>query len=849
VAAKNIVVIRSRNAYNAADEFWQGAPVAVITDARDLGVQLYANDAGSMYFTLPVDHPALPLIDPLNQHYVVQRWNGSSYDTIQSGFITDYDASPNEVVISGVDYMTTLNKYYTPIHGPELGAKAIPNTDLTPILSTTPKGIIDLATAKDRLKASESYAVATTNSTYPDAGKISVFSGSARTSAIPTGTKNAITVTYEEDPVGVKTGTVILSGSVYIFRAAYGSSSTYDTFQDGETGEIIEGNFSIGTSSTSKGKVGFVISSSPGGPLAKVEYDLYVAPGSLDIGMSNSTPLNFSVKLRPVSNYNAADEVHSTTSSTNLNRTISVLSEGVSYEFYVTPYYYGNLSPAPASPAGGTPGTGNVDYNQYIWGQTTRAPESTFTAGLQTNAINDAFSDLFDPNDPGNILDRSGDYPEVKVNITSCFQNNYLTTVAPSGLNRYWFVFEMSSKLPVDVGPGTVVNVTGTSLAYFNTTYTITEVSSSRMTFYVGQLSQPASSTSATGGVMTKPAIDCKPLIQFMSIEHLGTPTTTKHPYVTAGQGPVDFMRDLADTEMGSRSDGTKVVFNFYGVPSASPDGKKLSVHHSVSPNPQATLVYPGQIKDFNVTNKRSAKVTSARVIPTTAFLIGSNTEGSSGAKTKGSVKTSSGITSASPALPTVTNQGGFLSADAAGNFAQGIINDFGEDADNQSIRVSLRTEQFGPIGVSGTPKLGETVRVVVRRKNVTVGGDELSGLYNVGGMQWVAKIDGTEALSLDLVKPNKFKGAAITWEQKPASTPAPTPTPYVGRKPPPRTDPAGNELPDPTSPEGMTGAFTGTSYMYPGTSGAPVVPKPPTYSGGNRVGLPRNTTGKRVGL
>jgi len=90
---------------------------------------------------------------------------------------------------------------------------------------------------------------------------------------------------------------------------------------------------------------------------------------------------------------------------------------------------------------------------------------------------------------------------------------------------------------------------------------------------------------------------------------------------------------------------------------------------------------------------------------------------------------------------------------------------------------VSLRTDQFGPIGVSGTPKLGETVRVVVRRKNVTVGGDELSGLYNVGGMQWLAKVDGTERLSLDLIKPNKFKGAAITWERKPNPTPDPAPT------------------------------------------------------------------------
>jgi hypothetical protein len=674
VPAKNIVVIRSRNAYDAADEFWQGAPVAVITDARDIGVQLYANDGGSMFFTLPVDHPALPLIDPINQHYVVQRWNGTSYDTIQSGFITDYDAGANEVVVNGVDYMTTMNKYYTPIHGPELGAKAIPNTDLTVIgTSITPKSVIEAAIAKDRAKASESYAVSTSNSTYPNVGKVSVYSGVAQAAvpggadAPPDGSRDAITVEYEE-VLGVKTGTVVLKGAMYIWR-----STSSSQFQDGETGKLINGDFALGTSSSSKGKIGLIISSNPGGPLAKVEFDVYIAAGQLDIGYTSGGygALNFNIKLRPVSNYASASEDHT---GTDLNRTMSILSEGVSYEFYVTPYYYGRL----------TASTGG--FNQYIWGATTRAPESTFTAGLQTNTIRDAFDDLLDSADPANILDRSDDYPSI-------------TPTAPV------------------------------------------------------------------------------PLIKFMSIEHLGTSTTTVHPYVTAGQGPVDFMRELADIEMGSRLNGEKVVFNFYGVPSASPDGKKLSVHHSVSSNAQATMIYPGQILDFNVTNKRSSKVTSARVIPTTDFLIGASTEGSSGSKTKGAVKNpTSGITSASPALPSVTSQGGFLSATAAANFAQGIINDFGTDEDTQMVKVSLRTDQFGPIGVSGTPKLGETVRVVVRRKNVTVGGDELSGLYNVGGMQWLAKVDGTERLSLDLIKPNKFKGAAITWERKPNPTPDPGP-------------------------------------------------------------------------
>ena len=48
-------------------DFAKGNLVAVLQDARDIGVQLYANDTGSAFFTLPVDHPVLPLIVPLEQ--------------------------------------------------------------------------------------------------------------------------------------------------------------------------------------------------------------------------------------------------------------------------------------------------------------------------------------------------------------------------------------------------------------------------------------------------------------------------------------------------------------------------------------------------------------------------------------------------------------------------------------------------------------------------------------------------------------------------------------------------------------------------------------------------------------
>ena len=293
---------------------------------------------------------------------------------------------------------------------------------------------------------------------------------------------------------------------------------------------LIEGNFSIGTSASAKGKIGFIISANPGGPLAKVEFDDYIAASNLDIGYTGGGygGLNFTVKLRPVSNYDSTTEDHT---GVDLNRTLSILSEGVSYEFYVTPYYYGNLSPSDLT----------ADYNQYIWGATTRAPESTFTAGLQTNAINTAFDNLFNANDPANILDRSDDYPDIVTTITSAISNN-ATSVSPSGVTGYWKIYTMATAVAPNVSAGDTVTVAGSSTSSFNGTFQISSFSTDRKSVYIVEPSPPTAPIviTGTGGTMTKASLNCKPLIQFMSVEHLGTPTTTKHPYVTAGQGPVD---------------------------------------------------------------------------------------------------------------------------------------------------------------------------------------------------------------------------------------------------------------------------------------------------------------------
>lgn len=90
-----------------------GGIKAIIDDAKDIGVSSYANDVGEFYMTLPMGHPALPEIRPLEYHYQVSRWSGSAYDVVGSGLIEDYDATQDEVVVYGHDYMGLLQTSIT----------------------------------------------------------------------------------------------------------------------------------------------------------------------------------------------------------------------------------------------------------------------------------------------------------------------------------------------------------------------------------------------------------------------------------------------------------------------------------------------------------------------------------------------------------------------------------------------------------------------------------------------------------------------------------------------------------------------------------------------------------------
>ena len=114
-----------------------GNEVCVIFDAKNIGSEVYANDVGSAFWTLPIDHPLIPELIPLRRHYKIERKSGNSWVLIGAGLLSAYDATNDEIVYEGMDYMTMMSMHYTELVGPQSGSEtAIQRPEAEPTTTT-----------------------------------------------------------------------------------------------------------------------------------------------------------------------------------------------------------------------------------------------------------------------------------------------------------------------------------------------------------------------------------------------------------------------------------------------------------------------------------------------------------------------------------------------------------------------------------------------------------------------------------------------------------------------------------------------------------------------------------------
>jgi hypothetical protein len=88
---------------------------AIIHDAKNVGVSSYLNEAGEAFFTLPYNHPQITECVPLERHYRVDRFDEEDgrYITLGQGILEDFEATKDETVFYGIDYMGVLAKTMT----------------------------------------------------------------------------------------------------------------------------------------------------------------------------------------------------------------------------------------------------------------------------------------------------------------------------------------------------------------------------------------------------------------------------------------------------------------------------------------------------------------------------------------------------------------------------------------------------------------------------------------------------------------------------------------------------------------------------------------------------------------
>lgn len=232
-----------------------GDEVAVVYDAKNIGSEVMANDEGSAYWTLPINHALINEFQPLLRHYKIERLNHdtSSYDLVGAGLLTGADVTNDEIVFSGSDYMSIMNTYYTEVLGASTAATS-PLEYVTGGITSVP-GSYTYDSATNGVARSASFLTLGTShgnptSNWNNNGRTSPVSASE--DHLPTGTD-----TYIQSMTGVAGGSssfeLKLSSATNILGA--GNTVTVSGYV-GTGSSVINGTHTILTATTSTITIG-----------------------------------------------------------------------------------------------------------------------------------------------------------------------------------------------------------------------------------------------------------------------------------------------------------------------------------------------------------------------------------------------------------------------------------------------------------------------------------------------------------------------------------------------------------------------------------------------------------------
>ena len=183
--------------WDLAANGWRGTQKAVVYDASAIGVEEYANDAGSAFWTIKNDHPQISEFVPLERHYEISRWNSDAttprWEFVGAGVINDLSATEYETVFAGIDYKAVMDQVMTPLSQITFGNASPINPNLATVQKTTIFNSTDGVTGTDQVFGS-SYDVDgkvtfnVTDSMTVSSATISAVANTTKTVSITSGT-------------------------------------------------------------------------------------------------------------------------------------------------------------------------------------------------------------------------------------------------------------------------------------------------------------------------------------------------------------------------------------------------------------------------------------------------------------------------------------------------------------------------------------------------------------------------------------------------------------------------------------------------------------------------------------
>lgn len=619
---------------------WRGAQKAVVFDASNIGVEEYANDTGSAYWTLINTHPQIAEFLPLKRHYEISRWSNdrARWEFVAAGILDDYTSGEYETSFSGIDYKSVLNQLFTPL----VDMTVQNNSPLNPAIEAVDSG-----------KMSASVTTAMVN--------IDLLSVSPLT-LTPYINYEYYDVTTPA--VRAQTNAIVVSWSA---------------------------NWTGGTNGW------------PAGQIA-IEYYLYASPSAQKD--SGDPPLSKTGLIGVISSESL--------SATGVNRfkfgTTSVALLGTDfYEFWNNSFY---------------DNTDIIDPD----GNNVGPPTSTISPIISDTSV-DYFGDVV--------------AAPLRKGVSYSFQvYAALVRTTPAATYRS---FPPSRTLASDLVTVLYPQVT---LGQEN----------NNAQALIANIYQQAVTSDSYGRLRNA-------AFRSLAVINSGS-TATSHRNFSAGEPVLERIGNVADLEMGAKTNGGKVVFGISKPINGNSytGGFKLNMNVSSVASSAIHLRYPENVKSFNYAPGFSRVRNDVTIIPSTPYLSGTGGQISEGVAITGAQVIDTATVSVYGRIPAVVPMAGLVDASSATNEAKRLLRTSSPDNTKQ-VGLSVTVDA---VDLWNGWDVGDSIRVTIKR-----GLTDIDEAFVISGVRWFGEGDGHERVEFELVQGTAF-GAQYA---SPSGTPVATPS------------------------------------------------------------------------